>query len=240
MISFTTATALANGLYQLTLVGTGSNAIRDIAGNTPANGDVVVDLRRLQSQQRHGVFVGPASFVTDPTQPAGDRANPFPTITAALAAATVGDRLEILPGVYTENVTLLPFVSLVSADTSSTDTTFVPGNALTRSSAPRPGLGDNEHHRHGDQSQLLRQPLHRAVFQTEIGGLTIASPLVGDPALGAINPSSIGLANNSDILIDRNYFIDAGTGILVTTSGANSRPRRSSTTGSSATSTASW
>ena len=77
------------------------------------------------------MFVGPASFVTDPNAAEGDRANPFPTITAALAAASVGERLEVLPGVYTENVTLLPFVSIVSADPSSTDTSFVPGNALS-------------------------------------------------------------------------------------------------------------
>ena len=42
----------------------------------------------------------------------------------------MGDRLEILPGVYTENITLLPFVSLASADVTSTDSNFVPGNAL--------------------------------------------------------------------------------------------------------------
>ena len=62
------------------------------------------------------------------------------------------------------------------------------------------------------------------VFQTEVGGFTIASPLVGDPALGTINPNAIGLyADNSNILIDRDYFIDAGSGILVTTSGASSQ-----------------
>ena len=57
-----------------------------------------------------------------------------------------------------------------------------------------------------------------------MGGLTIASPLVGDPALGPINPNAVGLyANNSNLLIDRDYFIDAGNGILVITSGASSQ-----------------
>ena len=54
--------------------------------------------------------------------------------------------------------------------------------------------------------------------------MTIASPLVGDPALGPINPIAVGLlATNSNLLIDRDYFIDAGDGILVTTSGASSQ-----------------
>ena len=56
-----------------------------------------------------------------------------------------------------------------------------------------------------------------------MAGLTIASPLVGDPALGTINPNAFGiLVNNSNILIDKNYIIDAGNGIWVITSGANS------------------
>ena len=61
------------------------------------------------------------------------------------------------------------------------------------------------------------------MFQTEIAGFTIASPLVGDPALGSINPNAIGLlVINSNILVDKDYFIDAGNGIWVTTSGATS------------------
>ena len=66
-LSFTT-TALANGLYQLTLIGTGSNAIRDIAGNTPG-GNIVVTFAVFNPNNITGVFVGPASFITDPTSP---------------------------------------------------------------------------------------------------------------------------------------------------------------------------
>ena len=78
---------------------------------SPASGDVVMTFAVFDPNNVTGVFVGGANYVTDPTLPQGDRANPFPTITAALAAASVGDRLEVLPGVYTENVMLQPLVS---------------------------------------------------------------------------------------------------------------------------------
>ena len=99
---------------------------------------MVITFAVFDQNNVHGVFVGAASYVTDPTQPLGDRANPFPTITAALKAASVGDRLEILPGVYTESVSLLPFMSLASADTTSTDSNFVPGQ---RPGHDHPGPG---------------------------------------------------------------------------------------------------
>ena len=178
------------------------------------------------------VFVGPASFVTDPTQPEGDRANPFPTITDALAAATVGERIEVLPGVYTENVTLQPFVSIVSADPRSTDTSYVPGNALsTIIRAPVVASGTTNITVTATNLSPFVNTSTGQVFQTEVGGLTIASPLVGalvgDPALGPINPNAIGLlATNSNLLIDRDYFIDAGDGIQVTTSGAGPQAPR--------------
>ncbi len=131
------------------------------------------------------LFVGPASDITDPTLPAGDRANPFPTITAALAAASVGERIEVLPGVYTENVTLLPFVSIVSAATSSTDTTYVPGNALsTIIRAPAVSSATTNVTVFANNLSAFTNSTTGQVFQTEVGGLTIASPLVGDPALG--------------------------------------------------------
>ncbi len=224
-LSFTTTTALTNGLYQLTLIGTGSNAIRDIAGNTPASGNIVATFAIFNPNNITGVFVGPANFITDPTQPEGDRANPFPTITDALAMATVGERIEVLPGVYTESVTLPPFVSLVSADPSSTDTSYVPGDALsTIIRAPAVASATTNVTVTATNLSSFVNSSTGQVFETEVGGFTIASPLVGDPALGPINPNATGLyANNSNLLIDRDYFIDAGTGILVTTSGASSQ-----------------
>ena len=76
-ITFTSQSALANGLYQLTLVGTGTNAIRDIAGNLPTGGDVVITFAVFDQSNIHGVFVG-AGFTTDPTQPAGRPGQPVP------------------------------------------------------------------------------------------------------------------------------------------------------------------
>ena len=224
-LSFTTTAALANGLYQLTLIGTGSNSIRDIAGNTPG-GNIVVTFAVFNPSIITSVFVGQANFITDPTQPEGDRANPFPTISDALAKAAVGERIEVLPGVYTENVTLPPFVSIVSADPSSTDTSYVPGNALsTIIRAPAVASATTNVTVTATNLSSFANPSSTGqAFETEVGGFTIASPLVGNPALGAINPNAIGLyANNSNLLIDRDYFIDAGDGILVTTSGASSQ-----------------
>ena len=224
-ITFQTQNTLPNGLYQLTLVGSGGNAIRDIAGNTPAGGDIVIQFAVFNPNNITGVFVGPASFVTDATKPQGDRANPFPTIGAALAAASVGERLEVLPGVYTEAVTLQPLVSLVSADPASTNTSFVPGNALnTIIRAPATaGPTTNITVQATNLQAFTSTGTSNFVFQTEIAGFTIASPLVGDPALGSINPDAFGLLiTNSDILVDKDYFIDAGNGIWVTTTGATS------------------
>ncbi len=58
-------------------------------------------------------------------------------------------------------------------------------------------------------------------LETEIAGFTIASPLVGDPAIGTINPLGVGIfATDSNILIDKDYIVDAGAGINVVTSGS--------------------
>ena len=44
---------------------------------------------------------------------------------------------------------------------------------------------------------------------------------MGDPAIGAINPTADAISiTNSNILIDKDYIADAGTGIAITTSGA--------------------
>ena len=140
------------------------------------------------------VFVGPASFVTEPTASEGDRANPFPTISDALAKAAVGERIEVLPGVYTENVTLSPFVSIVSADPSSTDTSYVPGNALsTIIRAPAVASATTNVTVTATNLSSFVNSSTGQVFETEVGGFTIASPLVGNPATGPINPNAVGL-----------------------------------------------
>ncbi|MFO0954058.1 MAG: hypothetical protein U0835_23465 [Isosphaeraceae bacterium] len=220
-VVFRAASTLANGLYQVTLVGSGADSIRDIAGNSPAGGDVVVQFAVFNPASVNGVFVGASTYITDPTQPQGNRSNPFPTITAAMAAAAVGDRLQVLPGVYTERVTLLPFVSIASADVSSTNGNFVPGNALDTIVRAPAASGSNVTITATNLRSFVN-PATGFVFQPSLSGLTVASPLIGDPALGSINDEAIALQiNNSSLLVERSYFIDAGMGIYVTTSGAD-------------------
>ena len=48
------------------------------------------------------LFVGQGANVTDHRR-TGTRENPYPTIGAAMTAATAGDVIAVLPGVYTEN-----------------------------------------------------------------------------------------------------------------------------------------
>jgi hypothetical protein len=192
--------------------------------NAVAALNAIVALAGFNPNNTKGIFVGASQFVTDSTQPEGDRANPYPTITAALAAAAAGDRLEILPGVYTETLTLTPLVSLESASVDSTDTTFVPGDALsTIIRAPATAASGSATIVASNLSPFV-DPKTGAVFQSEIAGLSIASPLVGDPALGSINPNSMGIfATNSSLLIDKDYFVDSGSGVLSVTSGSNSQ-----------------
>ena len=61
----------------MTLLSTGPNSARDIAGNSasPAASDQFAVAVPLLA---HNLFVGDASFVTDPTAALGNRANPYP------------------------------------------------------------------------------------------------------------------------------------------------------------------
>ncbi len=101
-----------------------------------------------------------------------------------MAAATAGDVVAVLPGVYTENVTLKQFVRLFSVSASSTDTSVFatstgdPLSTIIRAPATTGATADITVTANG----LLSFP----GLATEIAGFTIASPLVGDPALGAI------------------------------------------------------
>src|SRR5207302_1213708 len=145
----------------------------------------------------------------------------YPTISAAVAAATAGDVIPVLPGVYTEKVNLKQFVRLYSADPSSTDTTVFTGSTgdplSTIIRAPASTGGSNVTVTANNLSSFVG-------LQTEIAGFTIASPLLGDPALGVIDPGSVALGViNSNVLIDRDYFADANTGIFVSTSGSGAQ-----------------
>jgi hypothetical protein len=215
-ITFSTTGTLTNNIYSVTLLNTGAAAVRDIAGNilaSPVTQNFAVAIPSLATN----LFVGGATFVTDPTATLGTRENPYPTIGAAIKAATAGDVVAVLPGVYTENVTLKQFVRLYSASATSTDSTV-----FTTST--------------GDPlSTVIRAPAGSATpvtvtatglmsfpgLQTEVAGFTIASPLLGDPALGTLNSSADAvLITNSNVLIDKDYIADSGTGIFVVTSGA--------------------
>jgi hypothetical protein len=216
-ITFSSSGALTNNVYQVTLLNSGAAAVRDIAGNTlasPVSRNFAVAIPSLAAN----LFVGGSSYVLDPTAAKGTRENPYPTIGQAMTAATAGDVVAVLPGVYTENVTLKQFVRLFSADPSSTDTTvFTTSTGDPLSTIIRaPFRGSNVVTVKADNIQSFPG------LTSEIAGFTIASPLLGDPAIGSINSSSIGLEmTNSNVLVDKDYFADAGTGISVTTSGAS-------------------
>jgi large repetitive protein len=221
MISFSTqATTLTNNIYEVTLLNTGTDAVRDIAGNVPASPvteTFAVDIPSLQQN----LFVE-EGFATSTTATEGTRENPYSTIGAAMTAATAGDVIAVLPGVYTEQVTMKNFVRLLSAASSSTDSTVFTtstGDALsTIIRAPYEATAPSGTYTTVTASGIESLP----GLPTEIAGFTIASPLVGDPALGSINPNAIALdITNSDLVIDKDYFIDAGVGIEVTTSGSS-------------------
>ncbi len=219
-IQFSSEGTLTNNLYQVTLLSTGPDAVRDIAGNvaTPAaSQQFIVDVPALQQN----FFVGGPQYITNPTAVIGTRENPYPTIGAAMTAAAAGDVVAVLPGVYTEQVTMKQFVRLLSADPTSTDSTVFTtstGDALSTiirapfvATAPA-GLYATVSATNVESFSGLR---------TEIAGFSIASPLVGDPANGSINPNSIALSiDNSNIFVDKDYIVDAGAGVAITTSGS--------------------
>jgi large repetitive protein len=220
-VGFSLPGPLVNDQYLVVLRGTGASPIADIAGN-PLNGTGGAggaDLSFLYLSFTAGVgrniFVGPASSITNPTGAQGTVGNPFPTIAQGLAAARTGDVVAVLPGVYNENVTLKQYVRLVSADPTSTDTTVVAGDPLqTIIRAPAGSTAP---------TVLASGISSNPGLLTEISGFTISNALLGDPAAGFINPNSIGIAtNNASVLIDGNYVVDSGTGVLVVTTGAGS------------------
>ena len=172
-------TTLTNNLYQLTLLNTGADAVRDIAGNLLANpvtqtfAVAVPSLAKTCSSKR-----GP----TPPRPPAAGK-TPYATIGAAMTAATAGDVIAVLPGVYQEQVTMKP----------------------VRASCSRPATEQHRQHGLHDQHRrcplddhpgtvrgepLRREPTPRSPrpdsraspgLTTEIAGFTIASPLVVEP-----------------------------------------------------------
>ena len=239
-ISFDVSGSLPNDLYQVTLKGTGTTPITDIAGNAldgVFNGtfpsgkdgvpgsDFVSDYVLVNSGRAKYLFVGAAAtYQTNASAPVGDRANPYPTIAKALAAAVPGNVIGVLPGVYPEQVTLRPFVKILSSDVTSTDGKFIVGHAQ-QTVIRSPGLATGSTATEDDTIVAQNLPYIPGV-DTEVAGFTIASPLLGNPASGPIDPASVGVSViNSNILLDRNYIIDAHYGVKVLTSKAGLAPR---------------
>ena len=208
---------IANDDYQLTLKGSGAGAIEDIAGNPLGGGaDFTTPTIVFSQSFVHNIFVGPATDITDPTQKQGTVENPFPTIAAGIAAAQVGDVVAVLPGVYTESITLKSLVTLESASIFSSDATVVPGDPLqTIIRAPQSG---------NPTTTITGTNLISAAggaLNSVLSGFTIASPLGGDPASGPIDNFSVGLLlTNSNVMVTDNYFVDSGQGAYVVTSGS--------------------
>ena len=247
MVTFAIQGPLPNDQYEIILKGTGATPITDIAGNplsgaftgtfptgsgTATTGSDFINqaLAVYQPGQAHLIYVqAPTIPVIPGIGLQGTRENPFPTIGAAMAVALIGDDVLVLPGTYKEDVTLKAGVRLLSADLSSTDTTFLPGSALqtliygvappiTVGTVTTPGVlafGNNSIVTLVTSGSVTGIP-------TEVSGFSIISPLIGDPALGTIDPTNIAiLAVNSNVSIDRDIILNAGFGMSLVTSIAN-------------------
>jgi len=217
---------LENNLYRVILKGTGTETIRDIAGNplggaTGAGGvDFTSDYVVYNPGLAHTLYVGASSYVTDASADVGTRNNPYSTIALAMADAVQGDVVAVLPGLYTENVVMKSLVKLLSADRSSTATNFVRGNPLNtvlRAPSALSGIVG------ATNTTVTATNIFSILgLNTEISGFTIASPLLGDPVLGSIDLGSVGLRiSNSNLLVTQNYFVSSGFGIAIETSGTN-------------------
>ncbi len=209
---------LANDLYRVSIGGTGSTPVTDIAGNPLGSGiDFTNSFVVFSPTLQHSLFVGPAADISNPIATVGDRTNPYATIALGLAAAGTGDTVAVLPGVYTEAINLKSLVILRSADLASTDLNVIPGDPLQ--TIIRAPLGTNGATVTGLN---LTSVAGGSTLNTEIAGFTIASALQGNPASGPIASGSVGLQLvNSDMVVDHNYFIDSSIGIQQTSFGTN-------------------
>ncbi len=229
IINFSTEGPLTNNLYQVTLLNAPAvpTRVRDIAGNVPTTAPASEQIHGLRARRwrpsplrRRPVIAA----ITSSTPPRwSSEENPYPTIGAAITAASAGDVVAVLPGVYTEQVTMKQFVRLYSADPSSTDSTVFATSDGDAASDYHPRIPFEAGAPRGTYATVSATGLESFTgLSTEIAGFSIASPLVIDPASGAINPGSVAVEIvNSNILVDKDYILDAGNGISVVTSGAS-------------------
>ena len=214
---------LVNDVYQIDLSGTTSSPIRDVAGNPLQGGFDFKAVYVVENTTPQLLFVAnPGTFTTNTSAALGSRANPYSTIASALAKASPGEIVAVLPGVYTESIALRPYVRLLSADPTSTNTNFVNGNA--RATIIRAPAITTNNTTPNITVSAINVPLI-AGATTEIGGFSIASPLNDNGNNAATGPidqfATAVFIYNSDILVDRDYILDAGNGIQVFTAGAN-------------------
>ncbi|WZO99777.1 Ig-like domain-containing protein [Isosphaeraceae bacterium EP7] len=219
-VNFSFSGFTRNDQYQLTIRGSGTNRVTDIAGNAILGGtDLTTGIVVYSPALSKSYFVGGLGYVIDPTASQGSRTNPFQSINAAITAAGAGDIVAVLPGVYGEAVTLKSLVTVMSVDPSSSAGNYIPGNAQETviraplSSADAAGIVT---------SVTATNIISTSGLVTTFQGFTVATPLLGNPATGIQSGDSIGLSvTNSDMLITKNYFVNSGFGIKVTEAGAN-------------------
>ncbi len=221
-VTFNVTGATQNDIYRVTV----TDSVTDIAtnaldgefdggfptGNGVPGGSFDLDLIVFLPGNTDIIYVSPSGLVGGD----GSRANPFGSIAAGLAVATIGDTVAALPGAYNEAVNLKSLVRLVSADVSSTDTNLVSGSA---------------------QATIIRAPINpngptvtvsgvdllagNALLDTELSGFAIVSPLTG-VSTGSILEESIGLdLVNSGGLYSRNYVLNGETGVRIDPTGGS-------------------
>ena len=220
ILKFNVAGATTSDVYRVAFAGDGGTVLTDVAGNaldgdgngTPG-GNAALDFLVFNPVTARVIYVSKTPGVT----PDGSRGNTYGTIASAIAVAQPGDTVAVLPGVYTESIALKSLVRVVSAANTSSGGSVVPGIAL-QTILRAPASSD------ATVTVSATDLISVAGFETEFSGFTVAAPLVGNSATGPINLGSTGLAlSNSDILISKNFFVDAGYGVQATTSGASAR-----------------
>ena len=226
-VSFTLASPLPNDFYRITLKGTGANPIRDVAGNAldglatgvAGSGDYVNAPFSVFAPANARLIYAGVGYTTNTTALLGSRFNPYTTIQAAINAAGTGDVVLVLPGTYYEQIILKGQVRVLSADPSSGDTSYLPGNPLA--TIIDGNTVQASHYFNSIPGGTVVSAGNIAYVPgilTEISGFTILAPLLGDNVRGILDTSSIGVElYNADVLVDKNYIVNAGIGVNIAT-----------------------
>jgi hypothetical protein len=103
-VNFVIQGATASDLYRVIVSGATPGGVTDVAGNVldgdangTSGGDYNLDFVVYNPTSTRFLFVDDNATGAAPT---GFRNDPFPTITQALAAASIGDVVAVLPGTY--------------------------------------------------------------------------------------------------------------------------------------------